>query len=165
MGHVRAALPDVSFAVESDGAFRHEPTYPAWSSGAEAVELIGTAEEFPAPGSGRPALNILAHHPALPLDAFHERALHAASPGAAGSAPAPHESAALGDMPDHLSVLGAVGTSYTMADAVAQVLEAFVDAITRRSPLTACPQAAGASGALSWRLPHLRHAQGHRHRA
>ncbi|MEW2288060.1 HAD family hydrolase [Streptomyces sp. NPDC047841] len=182
--HVRAAIPGVSFAVEFDGAFGHEPAYPAWSFGDEAVELIGAAEEILTPGSGRRPLKILAHHPAVPLDAFYERARQAAGPDAETthstglslvefSAPGvtkattlvtwsgrlgigTQEIAAFGDMPNDLPMLGAVGNSYAMAnahpdvlaaarhrapandeDGVAQVLEAFVDAITRRSPLTA----------------------------
>ncbi|MGW2104985.1 HAD family hydrolase, partial [Streptomyces olivaceoviridis] len=140
--HVRAAIPGVSFAVEFDGAFGHEPAYPAWSFGDEAVELIGTAEEILAPGSGRPPLKILAHHPELPLDAFYERARHAAGPDAETthstglslvefSAPGvtkattlvtwsgrlgigAHEIAAFGDMPNDLPMLGAVGSSYAI---------------------------------------------------
>ncbi|MGW3465738.1 HAD hydrolase family protein, partial [Streptomyces olivaceoviridis] len=181
--HVRAAIPGASFAVEFDGAFGHEPAYPAWSFGDEAVELIGTAEEILAPGSGRPPLKILAHHPDLPLDAFYERARHAAGPDAETthstglslvefSAPGvtkattlvtwsdrlgigTQEIAAFGDMPNDLPMLGAVGSSYAMAnahpdvlaaarhrapsndeDGVAQVLEGFVDTLTRRAPLT-----------------------------
>ncbi|AEY87653.1 putative hydrolase [Streptomyces hygroscopicus subsp. jinggangensis 5008] len=181
--HVRAAIPGVSFAVEFDGAFGHEPAYPAWSFGDEAVELIGTAEEILAPGSGRPPLKILAHHPELPLDAFYERARHAAGPDAETthstglslvefSAPGvtkattlvtwsgrlgigAHEIAAFGDMPNDLPLLGAVGSSYAMAnahpdvlaaarhrapsndeDGVAQVLEGFVDTVTRRASLS-----------------------------
>ncbi|CCK25234.1 cof protein [Streptomyces davaonensis JCM 4913] len=149
---VRAAVPGVSFAVEYDRDFGHEPDYPTWSFGGDTVELVGTAEALVARTPARPLLKILAHHPTLPLDDFYEQARHAAGPAAETthstglslvefSAPgvtkattlidwsgrlgiAGHEIAAFGDMPNDLPMLTAVGRSYAMANAHPDVLAA-----------------------------------------
>ncbi|MFJ8533811.1 HAD family hydrolase [Streptomyces sp. NPDC093591] len=76
---MRAAIPGVAFALEFDRAFGHEAAYPDWSFDDEAVELVGSAEEILAHAApGGPLLKMLAHHPALPLDAFYEQARHIA---------------------------------------------------------------------------------------
>ncbi|MGV9454517.1 HAD family hydrolase [Streptomyces sp. NPDC003635] len=149
---VRAAVPGVSFSVEYDRDFGHEPTYPTWSFGGDAVEIVGTAEALVARAPARPLLKILAHHPTLPLDDFVERARRAAGRDAETthstglslvefSAPGvtkastlmdwsarlgigADEIAAFGDMPNDLPMLTAVGRSYAMANAHPDVLAA-----------------------------------------
>ncbi|MFJ3799750.1 HAD family hydrolase [Streptomyces sp. NPDC090088] len=149
---VRAAIPGVSFAVEFEEAYGHEPAYPDWSFEGEAVELIGPAEEILARVPGRLLLKILAHHPTLPLGDFYELARRAAGPDAETthstglslvefSAPgitkastlvawsgregiARHDIAAFGDMPNDLPMLRAVGQSYAMSNGHPDVLAA-----------------------------------------
>ncbi|MBC2904349.1 Cof-type HAD-IIB family hydrolase [Streptomyces cupreus] len=150
VARVRAAVPGVSFSVEYDQDFGHEPTYPTWSFEEGAVELVGTAEALVTRTPPRPLLKILAHHPTLPLDDFYAQALRAAGPSAETthstglslvefSAPgvtkattlidwsarqgiAGQEIAAFGDMPNDLPMLTAVGHSYAMANAHPDVL-------------------------------------------
>ncbi|MGP4089274.1 HAD family hydrolase [Streptomyces sp. KR55] len=150
--HVRRAIPGVTFAVEYDRDFGHEPAHPTWSFGEEAVELVGVAGELLTRIPGRPVLKILAHHPTLPLDDFYERARHAAVNSAETthstglslvefSAPGvtkattliawsdrlgigSHEIAAFGDIHNDLPILTAVGHSYAMANAHPDVQQA-----------------------------------------
>ncbi|MFJ8111712.1 HAD family hydrolase [Streptomyces sp. NPDC096132] len=150
---MRAAIPGVSFALEFDGAFGHEPAYPDWSFDDEAVELVGSVEKILAHAApGGPLLKTLAHHPALPLDAFYEQARRIAgrdaetthstglslvefsAPGVTKASTllawsdrlgvAGHQIAAFGDMPNDLPMLGAVGHSYAMSNAHPDVLAA-----------------------------------------
>ncbi|MGW0912619.1 HAD family hydrolase [Streptomyces sp. NPDC002784] len=150
VARVRAAVPGVSFSVEYDQDFGHEPDYPSWSYGEGAVELVGTAEALVTRTPARPLLKILAHHPALPLDDFYARALHAAGTSAETTHStglslvefsasgvtkastliewsgrlgiASDEIAAFGDMPNDLPMLTAVGRSYAVANAHPEVL-------------------------------------------
>lgn len=152
VARVRKAVPGVSFAVEYDRDFGHEPAYPSWSFGEEALELVGAAEGLLTRTPGRPVLKILAHHPTLPLDDFYEQARRTAGPNAETthstglslvefSAPrvtkattllawsgalgiGTHEIAAFGDMPNDLPMLTAVTHSYAMANAHPDVLAA-----------------------------------------
>ncbi len=147
---LRAAVPGVSFAVEYDRDFGHEPDYPTWSFGSDTVELVGTAEALVSRSPARPLLKILAHHPALPLDDFVARAASAVGPSAETthstglslvefSAPGVTKAttlvewskrlgigvddiAAFGDMPNDLPMLTVVGHSYAMANAHPDVL-------------------------------------------
>ncbi|MEE1759746.1 MULTISPECIES: HAD family hydrolase [unclassified Streptomyces] len=149
---VRSAVPGVSFAFEYDTGFAHEPAYPSWSYGEDAVDLIGAADELLAGSPARPVVKVLAHHPTLPLDVFHHQARHAAGDRAETthstglslvefSAPGVtkattlmawsgelgigrDEIAAFGDMPNDLPMLRAVGMSYAMANAHPEVLAA-----------------------------------------
>ncbi|RKT09266.1 hypothetical protein BX285_6344 [Streptomyces sp. 1114.5] len=147
---LRAAVPGVSFAVEYETAYGHEPDYPHWSYGEEAVEPIAPAEDLLTPAPGRHVLKLLAHHPTLPLDVFHEQARRSAG----GSAETTHstglslvefsapgvtkaatllawssrlgitadEIVAFGDMPNDLPMLKAVGAPYAMTNAHPEVL-------------------------------------------
>ncbi|MFF5521871.1 HAD family hydrolase [Streptomyces coeruleorubidus] len=152
VARVRRVVPGVSFAVEYDRDFGHEPAYPTWSFGGETVPLVGAAEGLLARAPGRPVLKILAHHPTLPLDDFFEQTRCAAGPNAETthstglslaefSAPrvtkattliewsgrlgiGSHEIAAFGDMPNDLPMLTAVANSYAMANAHPDVLAA-----------------------------------------
>ncbi|MBV1935918.1 HAD-IIB family hydrolase [Streptomyces sp. BV286] len=152
VARVRAAVPGVSFALEYERDFGHEPGYPAWSYGEPAVELIGTAEELLARSAGRPVFKILARHPELSLRDFHVRARSAAGTGAetthstglalvefsapgvtkasalmawsAGLGLRPEDIAAFGDMPNDLPMLGVVGRPYAMANADPEVKRA-----------------------------------------
>ncbi|MFK0158715.1 HAD family hydrolase [Streptomyces sp. NPDC090493] len=149
---VRAAIPGVSFAFEFGEASGHEPTYPDWSFGGEAVELVGPAEEILTHVPGGPLVKILGHHPALPLADFYRQARHTAGPSAETTHStglslvefsAPHvtkattlvawsgrqgiavdEIAAFGDMPNDLPMLRAVGHSYAMSNGHPDVLAA-----------------------------------------
>lgn len=156
---MRTALPGVTFAVEFDGAFGHEPAYPDWSFGDEAVELVGPAEQILARATpGGPLLKMLAHHPELPLDTFYEQARRIAGRDAETTHStglalvefsargvtkastllawsgrlgiAADQIAAFGDMPNDLPMLGAVGHSYAMSNAHPDVL----DTAARRAP-------------------------------
>ncbi|MEU6090937.1 Cof-type HAD-IIB family hydrolase [Streptomyces sp. NPDC047085] len=150
---LRDAVPGVPFAVEYETVYGHEPDYPNWSFGTfgtEPVELIDSVEDLLAPAPGRHVLKLLAHHPTLPLDVFHEQARRSAgnsaetthstglslvefsAPGVTKAATllawssrlgiTADEIAAFGDMPNDLPMLKAVGTSYAMANAHPDVL-------------------------------------------
>ncbi|GHG99857.1 HAD-IIB family hydrolase [Streptomyces lanatus] len=152
VARVRAAVPGVTFAFEYDTDFAHEPAYPSWSYAEDAVELIGPAEELLSRTPDHPLVKILAHHPTLPLDVFHDRTRRAAGSRAETtystglslvefSAPGvtkastlvawsselgigSEDIAAFGDMPNDLPMLRAVGSSYAMANAHPAVLAA-----------------------------------------
>ncbi|TXS42191.1 HAD family phosphatase [Streptomyces sp. uw30] len=152
VARVRAAVPGVSFAFEYDTDFAHEAAYPSWSYGEDAVDLIGPAEELLARPPGHPMVKVLAHHPTLALDVFHDQARRAAgaraettystglslvefsAPGVTkastliefsrGLGIGRDEIAAFGDMPNDLPMLTSVGRSYAMANAHPTVLAA-----------------------------------------
>ncbi|MFJ9711737.1 HAD family hydrolase [Streptomyces sp. NPDC101234] len=149
---IRAAIPGVSFALEFGEAFGHEPAYPDWSFGDEAVKLVGPAEEILAQVPGSPLVKILAQHPVLSLSDFHEQARNTAGPSAetthstglslvefsaprvtkattlvawsSGQGIDSHDIAAFGDMPNDLPMLRAVGHSYAMSNGHPDVLAA-----------------------------------------
>lgn len=158
---MHAAIPGVTFALEFDEAFGHEPAYPDWSFDDAAVELVGAVEKILAHAApGGPLLKMLAHHPELPLDTFYAQARRIAgrdaetthstglslvefsAPGVTKASTllawsgrlgiAGHQIAAFGDMPDDLPMFGAVGRPYAMSNAHPDVLAA----TGRRAPPT-----------------------------
>lgn len=152
VARVRAAVPGVSFAFEHLTHYGHEPAYPNWSFGEDAADVIGSADELLSRRPSPAVVKVLAHHPTLPLDTFHERAARAAggrvettySTGlslvefsALGVTKAStlqewseelglerDQIAAFGDMPNDLPMLDSVGLSYAMANAHPDVLAA-----------------------------------------
>lgn len=156
---MRAAIPGVTFALEFDEAFGHEPAYPDWSFDDEAVELVGSVEKILAQAApGGPLLKMLAHHPELPRRLLRAGATHRGtgcrdhplhwSSLVEFSAPGVTKASTLLAWSGRL---GAVGHPYAMSnahpdvlaatgrrapsndeDGVAQVLEGFVDALAGR---------------------------------
>ncbi|RJL32222.1 HAD family hydrolase [Bailinhaonella thermotolerans] len=151
---LRAAVPDLSFSVEYEGGFAHEPGFRVggWDLGAVGGLLVGTATLV-----SRPAAKLLALHPDLDPDVLHGlvteavgdlvtathssgRALIEMSGLGVTKASALAELAAergvtseaaiaFGDMPNDLPMLTWAGTSYAVANAHPAVL-AVVDHVT-----------------------------------
>jgi Cof subfamily protein (haloacid dehalogenase superfamily) len=143
---LRAALPEVAFAVETDVGFAHEESYVArWDVGqASAVDAIEAIYD-------RPAVKLLARHEQMDPDSLLAAArevaghlvelTHSSSTGlleisAAGVSKASAlarlaeqegigaaDVVAFGDMPNDLPMLEWAGTSYAMANAHASVRE------------------------------------------
>ncbi|MDP9399058.1 MAG: Cof-type HAD-IIB family hydrolase [Actinomycetota bacterium] len=142
---LRAALPDLGFAVETSDGFLHEEVYrPRWPVGTSVAPL----DELLA----NPAVKLLARHDDLDADELLAAArevvgplaelTHSSSEGllevsAAGVSKATTlaalclergvdaaEVVAFGDMPNDLPMLAWAGTAYAMANAHAEVLAA-----------------------------------------
>lgn len=151
---LRAVAPGVTFAVERTEGIHYEPDYPPFHLDPGAVVgpveklLTDSSAEF----YDQPVLKLLAHHPELDPDAFLTLGRGAAGAHAefTRSSPsallevsgrgvskastlarscqergiAPTEVVAFGDMPNDLAMLGWAGTSYAMANAHPEVLDA-----------------------------------------
>ncbi|MBO0917262.1 HAD hydrolase family protein [Streptomyces laculatispora] len=143
---LRAAAPGTSFAVELATGIHYEPAYPPFHLDPGAT--VAVAEKLlheEAPGTGAPALKLLAHHGELTPDDFlalartaaGERAsftrssptalLEVSGPGVSKASTlelccaergiSPAEVVAFGDMPNDVEMLSWAGTSYAMGNA------------------------------------------------
>jgi Cof subfamily protein (haloacid dehalogenase superfamily) len=143
---LRAALPDVTFAVELVGGFSHEPAYLSREP-ARALRVAGVEDIYDAP-----AVKLLARHEVLDADELLAAArdvlgdvvepTHSSTSGlleisAAGVSKATtlahlcdergidaRDVLAFGDMPNDLPLLAWAGTAYAVANAHLEVLDA-----------------------------------------
>jgi HAD superfamily hydrolase (TIGR01484 family) len=148
---LRAAVPQTAFAVEFTDGFGYEPEYRRWDP--DPAHVVAPVEELLADGVGRPAvLKLLARHASVNPDAFLITARTAAGqhgeitrsnssalleisgPGISKATTlarccaergiSPLEVVAFGDMPNDLEMLSWAGTSYAVANAHPDVLNA-----------------------------------------
>jgi len=147
-GLLRAAVPDVSFAVETEDAFMHEPAYPVLARDTSIVHAVGPVDEL----LTGPVLKLLARHESLDPDAFlalareragtyaeftHSSAIALVEISALGVSKAStlawfcaqrdirtEDVVAFGDMPNDLPLLGWAGQAYAVANAHPDVLAA-----------------------------------------
>jgi Cof subfamily protein (haloacid dehalogenase superfamily) len=145
---IRAAIPDVCFAVETETGFAHEPDYPPQERDVSIVLAIGPVEDL----LDRPVLKLLARHPSMAPDEFLDRTRAAAGAyaefthsstialveiSALGVSKATtlasyatrhgitaDQIVAFGDMPNDLPMLGWAGHPYAVANAHPAVLAA-----------------------------------------
>jgi Cof subfamily protein (haloacid dehalogenase superfamily) len=148
---VRAALPEVTFALESLEGFAREPEFRRVSGRRDGEWLVGTVAEMLAHPPGK----ILVRHPDWPVDELHRRvsevvgsrgevshsgAAGLAEIGAAGVTKglaltswcedhgvAADQVWAFGDMPNDLPMLAFAGRSFAVANAHPAVREAATD--------------------------------------
>lgn len=147
---IKAAVPDVCFAVETPTGFSHEPAYPPQERDVSVVHGIAPVEELLE--GPVPVLKLLARHDSLAPDEFLARTRAAAGDyaefthsskialvevSALGVSKAttlaryaaelgtePAQVLAFGDMPNDLPMLAWAGTAYAVANAHPAVLAA-----------------------------------------
>ncbi len=145
---LREAVPEVTFAVETETGFMHEPRYPALERDVSIVHAIGPVEDL----LNGPVLKLLARHESLDPDLFlalareqagayaeftHSSAIALVEISALGISKAStlawfctqrgirsEDVVAFGDMPNDLPLLAWAGQAYAVANAHPAVLAA-----------------------------------------
>nr|WP_246126974.1 HAD family hydrolase [Embleya hyalina] len=145
---LREAVPDVTFAVETETGFMHEPTYPTLERDVSIVHAVGPVEEL----LTGPVLKLLARHHSLDPDVFlalardragayaeftHSSSIALVEISALGISKAStlawfcaqrgirtEDVVAFGDMPNDLPLLAWAGQAYAVANAHPDVLAA-----------------------------------------
>ncbi|WP_346011772.1 HAD family hydrolase [Streptomyces sp. SID3343] len=145
---LREAVPDVTFAVETETGFMHEPGYPVLPRDVSIVHAVGPVEDL----LNGPVLKLLARHETLDPDAFlalardragayaeftHSSAIALVEISALGISKAStlawfctqrgirtEDVVAFGDMPNDLPLLAWAGQAYAVANAHPDVLAA-----------------------------------------
>jgi Cof subfamily protein (haloacid dehalogenase superfamily) len=148
VGLLREAVPDVSFAVETETGFMHESRYPVLPRDVSIVHAVGPVEEL----LHGPVLKLLARHDTLDPDVFlalarakagahaeftHSSAIALVEISALGISKAStlawfcaqrgirtEDVVAFGDMPNDLPLLAWAGQAYAVANAHPDVLAA-----------------------------------------